>query len=197
MDEYDDGRHSGAAESGEKNGVLDVEIDEISLTPKEHEKVKNLVNGEEMRRIQRHTRRYLIVGEGGETEAANRRMIVYHLLDERDDAISTRLEDFDLTSDEIRLWTRIFDILCGRATHVVGVLEDYKGGYVWELGLSYSTSYRDKLWVLKRRYENEKTEREHFDNGMAASHIGTLMTSKRGLEWTNEDELRDRVSKIP
>ncbi|ELZ99184.1 hypothetical protein C439_15034 [Haloferax mediterranei ATCC 33500] len=150
-----------------------------------------------MQHIKNHDRRYLIVGVGGETGAATRRMDVYDLLNDRNGAISMRLEDFGLTPDEIELWNRVFDILCGRATHIVGVLEDFDGGYVWELGLLFAPSYRQKVWVLKRLYPDEQTERDKFDNGMAASHVKMLLTGNRCLEWRDEDELYDAVSQLP
>lgn len=172
-------------------------IADISLTPTEHQRVKDLVNGEEMSRVKGHDRRYLIVGAGGKTGAATRRMTVYDLLGEREDAVATRLENFGLTREDIELWTRVFDILCGRATHIVAVLEDFDGGYVWELGLLFAPSYREKVWVLKRRYEAEDVERERFDNGMAASHTEMLLTGGRCLEWRDEEELRKAVKSLP
>ncbi|MFC4360505.1 hypothetical protein ACFO0N_21370 [Halobium salinum] len=172
-------------------------ITDISLTPTEHQRVKDVVNGEEMRRIKGHDRRYLIVGAGGETGAATRRMTVCNLLGEREDAVATRLEDFGLTREDIKLWTRVFDILCGRATDIVAVLEDFDGGYVWELGLLFAPSYREKVWVLKRRYRDEDVERERFDNGMAASHTKMLLTGGRCLEWRDEEELQNAAKSLP
>lgn len=175
------------------------EVEAISLTPSEHQQIKDLVNGERMSRIKSHDRRYLVAGAGGETGAATRRKTVYNLLDARTDppAVAMRLEDFGLTPEDIRLWTRVFDILCGRATHIVGVIEDFDGGYVWELGLLFAPSYREKVWVLKRRYPDEAVERERFENGMAASHVELLLTGEHTLEWVDTDELRDVVGEIP
>jgi hypothetical protein len=194
-------RHDGSSVDSEVPGEDEVitEIEAISLTPTEHQQIKDLVNGEEMNRIKGHDRRYLVVGAGGETGAATRRRIVYDLLDTRTDppAIAMQLEDFGLTPEEIRLWTRVFDILCGRATHIVGVIEDFDGGYVWELGLLFAPSYREIVWVLKRRYPDEETERQQYDNGMAASHVRLLLTGERCHEWVNEDELRNVVDEIP
>lgn len=171
----------------------------VQLTPTEHQRVKDLVNGEQLDRIKGHERRYLVAGAGGETGAASRRQLVYDRLDSRTDppAVATQLEDFGLTPEEIRLWTRVFDILCGMATHVVAVVEDFDGGYVWELGLLFAPSYREKTWVLKRRYPDEETEREKFDNGMSASHVKLLLTGSRAFEWVDATELRTVVDEIP
>ncbi|OLZ42552.1 hypothetical protein A6E15_16985 [Natrinema saccharevitans] len=175
------------------------ELEGVSLTPSDHQRIKDLVNGPEMDRIRGHERRYLVVGAGGETGAATRRGIVYDRLDARSDppAVAMQLEEFGLTPEEIELWTRVFDILCGRATHIVAVIEDFDGGYVWELGLLFAPAYRDKTWVLKRRYPAPATERERYDNGMAASYVELLLTGDRACEWHDADELRDAVDEIP
>ena len=193
--EVDETRDAGIPDEDE----LIAEIEAVSLSPNEHQRIKDLVNGERMDRIKGYDRRYLIVGAGGETGAATRREIVYELLDERTDppAVAMQLEDFGLTPEEIRLWTRVFDILCGRATHIVAVIEDFDGGYVWELGLLFAPSYREKTWVLKRRYPDEETERERYANGMAASYVELLLTGDRAHEWLDADELRDVVDEIP
>lgn len=169
-----------------------------SLTPDEHQQVKDVVNGAEMKRILRHDRRYLVAGAGG-TGAANRRQIVYDRLTRRTspDAVAMQLEDFGLTRADIRLWTRVFDIFCGRATHIVAVIEDFDGGYVWEMGLLYSREYRPKAWILKRRYTDEQTERQKFDNGMAASHVEQLLTGPRCEEWVDESALKAAVEHVP
>jgi hypothetical protein len=91
----------------------------------------------------------------------------------------------------------VFDILCGMATHIVAVIEDFDGGYVWELGLLFAPSYREKAWVLKRRYPDDDTERDKYDNGMSASHVTLLLTGSQAFEWTDTDELRGAVENIP
>jgi hypothetical protein len=82
-------------------------------------------------------------------------------------------------------------------TQIAAVIEDFDGGYVWELGLIFAPSYREKAWILKRRYQDEKTEREQYANGMAISHVELLLTGERAREWTDTAELREAVSKIP
>lgn len=174
-------------------------LTEIQLSPTEHQRVKDLVNGDQLDRIKGHERRYLVAGAGGDTGAASRRQLVYDRLDSRTNppAVATQLEDFGLTPEEIRLWTRVFDILCGMATHIVAVIEDFDGGYVWELGLLFAPSYREKAWVLKRRYPDDDTEREKYDNGMSASHVKLLLTGSQAFEWTDTEELRAALDEIP
>ncbi|MFC3959449.1 hypothetical protein [Halovivax cerinus] len=200
MDDDADGGFDPSPGSGiSDRATLLEDLSAISLTPAEHQRVKDLVHGPLLNRIETHDRRYLVVGAGGPAEAATRRSTVYDELDARTDppATAIRLEDFDLTADDIRLWTRVFDILCGLSTHVVAVLEDFDGGYVWELGLLFAPSYRDKTWVLKRRYTDPETERDRFDNGMAASHVESLLSGPRAREWTTVADLRDAVTEIP
>ncbi|MFB6189856.1 MAG: hypothetical protein ABEI57_08220 [Halapricum sp.] len=175
-------------------------IEAVELTPSEHQRIKDLVNGPQLKRIQGHDRRYLVAGAGGETGAATRRKLVYNLLDDREDppAVAIRLEDFGLTPEEIRLWVRVFDILCGMATHIVAVIEDFDGGYVWEFGLLFAEEYRRKTWVLKRTYDDADVERRRYDNGMGASHVKLLLTGPRAFEWLDSAELETIVdSEIP
>ena len=192
-------------ENGREEGEIPSEaeltrgLEDIELTPEEHVHIKNIVHGEQFAEVVRHDRRYLVVGAGGDSDAAHRRHIVVNLLDSRTSppSIAMRLEDFGLTSNEMRLWTRVFDILCGTVTHIVGVIEDLDGGYVWELGLMFAPTYRDKGWVLKRRYADEDEERQRYDNAMGASHVKLLLTGPRAQEWSDEDELQDAVREIP
>lgn len=173
-------------------------LEEITLTPAEHQQLKNMVN-EDLRELKGYERRYLNVGAGGDSDAAERRELVYDLLDARTNPPATafKLEEYGFSTDEIRLWCRAFDILCGRASHIVAVIEDFDGGYVWELGLLFAPSYREKAWVLKRRYEDGETERDRYENGMAVSHVKLLLTGPRCHEWTSTQELRDAVDNIP
>ncbi|WP_159904852.1 hypothetical protein [Salinirussus salinus] len=174
-------------------------LTEIQLTPSEHQRVKDILNGDLLDDLKSHERRYLVAGAGGDTGAASRRQLVYERLDGRTGppAVAAQLEDFGLPPEEIRLWTRVFDILCGMATHIVAVVEDFDGGYVWELGLLFAPLYREKAWVLKRRYPDDDTEREKYDNGMGASHVELLLTGSQAYEWVDTDDLRDVVDEIP
>jgi len=106
-----------------------------------------------------------------------------------------------LTEDDIDLWAPAFDVLSETATHIVGVLEDYDGGHVWEMGLLYyrQSNVRDTLWVLKRTYADDDLQRERYDNGMAASHIAALEEAieDRVVTWRTEDDLEELLRKLP
>lgn len=174
--------------------------DQLNPTPEQHERLKNGLHGSLFDDIRRAERRYLVVGSGtGET--GERRRAVCNRLDRRLDAIAFRLEDFGFTGDELDLWAPAFDVLSGMASHIVGVIEDYDGGHVWELGFLYhqQTTVRDHLWVLKRIYDDETVHRERYDNGMAASHLTVLenAVSERVLTWRDTDELFDAIDSLP
>jgi len=198
MDESDSGPPFDDELPGEDE-LFDELMDGISLTPEENERIKDLVHGPQFQRIKGYDRRYLVVGAGSDDDAAARRQLVYDRLGDRTQppAVAARLEDFGLTGEEIRLWVRVFDILCGICTHVSAVIEDFDGGYVWELGLLFAPEYRQKVWVLKRTYEDQETERERYANGMAASYVELLLTGERAQEWSDTEELRAAVERIP
>ena len=184
--------------AGENVGDVDgIDVDGLAFTFEEHERLKTLLHGERFRELAYSDRRYLVLGAGGDSASADRRMMVYELLGNRPDALSFRLEDFGLTPDEFAVWAAAYENLCVKATHIVAVIEDYEGGYVWELGYLFHEDVREKVWVLKRDYENEAANRKHYDNGMAASHLQLLENADRTFRWTNRDDLEARVAKIP
>lgn len=174
-------------------------LEDIQITPDQHQLVKDIVHGDQLQQIKSFDRRYLVIGTGEESGASQRRELVYEQLDNRShpEAVATQLEDYKPTRDEMELWVRVFDILCGQVTHITAVIEDFDGGYVWELGLLFAPSYRPKTWVLKRHYADPDIERERFNNGMAASHTKLLLTGDRAFEWQTEQELLRAVKKIP
>jgi hypothetical protein len=149
--------------------------DRLAPTPEQHERLKNGLHGERLKRIKRADRRYLVIGRG-DGDAGDRRLRVCELLDDRIAATAFRLEDFGFTDEELELWAPAFDILSEMATHIVGILEDYDGGHVWELGFlyHYQTHVRNSLWLLKRLYSTQEEIRDRYDNGMAASHLAAL-----------------------
>jgi hypothetical protein len=173
-------------------------LEDVQLSPTEHQRLKDLVN-DDLAGLKNYDRRYLVVGAGGTSGAATRRMTVYDLLDARSNPPATafRLEEYGLTPDDIRLWVRAFDILCGRASHIVAVIEDFDGSYVWEMGLIFAPGYRDKGWLLKRTYDDPEVERERYDNGMAISHVKLMLTGPRCQEWADTEELQEAVAQIP
>ena len=174
--------------------------DQLRPTPEQHQRLKSAIHGERFVTIKRSRRRYLVIGRGG-GEAGDRRERVRSRLDERDDATAFRLEDFNLTNEELELWVPAFEILSAIASHIVGIVEDFDGGHVWELGYLYNhqTRVADILWLLKRIYDSENMMRERYDNGMAASHMAMLekAAADRVIPWGNDDELDAAVARIP
>lgn len=172
----------------------------LSLTPEQHQRLKNIVNADPLDAMKRASRRYLIVGSGS-GEAGLRREMVTDWFDSRPNAVGIRLEDVDLATEDIDLWAPVFDILATQATWIVGVLENFDGGHVWELGYLYrvQTELRDVLWILKRVYEDRERMREEYDNGMAASHLKVLeeAVETRVLTWEDEGDLRRVVEDVP
>lgn len=178
------------------------DAEQLRLTPGQHEDLKDRLHGSDrFDEIKRADRRYLVVGRGGDTGPGNRRQRVCAQLDERRGATAVRLEDFGFTGDELELWAPAFDLLSAMASHVVGVLEDFDGGHVWELGYLYhhQRHVRDILWLLKRVYDSEDEMRERYDNGMAASHLAALeeAAGDRVITWNGTEELPEAVEQIP
>ena len=173
--------------------------DQLAPTPEQHERLKNGLHGERLKRIKRGDRRYLVIGRG-DGDAGDRRLRVCELLDDRIAATAFRLEDFGFTDEELELWAPAFDILSEMATHIVGILEDYDGGHVWELGFlyHYQAHVRNSLWLLKRLYSTQEEIRDRYDNGMAASHLAALeeAVGDRVILWEDPDDLPDAVESI-
>jgi len=208
MDDGDDRARDEAAGRGreyvegvDETDLVDADPDSLSLTPAQHERLKDHLHGELLTDIKYSDERYLVVGRGGDEGPGERRRLVRDLLDDRRDATAFMLEDFGLSGEEIDLWAPAFEILCAQATRVVGVLEDYDGGHVWELGYLYheQSRVRDILWLLKRVYDDPDEQREHYDNGMAAAHLAALerAAGDRVVEWSSEASLRRGVREVP
>ena len=177
-------------------------IDEakLTVTPAQHERLKQGLHGDVLKQIKRAGRRYLVIGRG-DGDAGNRREAVVSQLNDRRDAIAFRLEEFGFSTNDIDLWAPAFDILAEMVTHIVGVLEDFDGGHVWELGYlyRYQTHVRNILWLLKRYYKTDAEMREKYDNGMAAAHLRALeeAVAERVIGWETSEELRKAVTTIP
>lgn len=190
----------------ERGLIGDVAVDDLrddatlSLTPEQHQRLKDGLHGARFDDIRRASRRYLVVGSGS-GESGERRERVCARLDDRQDAVAFRLEEFGFDADDIDLWAPAFEVLSAQATWVVGVIENFDGGHVWELGYLYrqQTSVRDVLWLLKRVYDDPDTQRAQYENGMAASHLAALEAAvgDRVVEWARPDELESAVEQIP
>ncbi|MFD1597538.1 aminopeptidase [Halobellus rarus] len=202
----DDDAVSEAIHHSETGLIGDIEDGELydeatlSLTPEQHQRLKDGLHGARFDDIRRASRRYLVVGSGS-SESGERRRRVCSRLDDRRDAVAFRLEEFGFDADDLDLWAPAFEVLSAQATWVVGVIEDFDGGYVWELGYLYrrQTSVRDVLWLLKRVYDDLEEQRAQYENGMAASHLAALEAAvgERVVEWSTLDELDSAVDRIP
>jgi len=172
----------------------------LSLTPEQHQRLKNGLHGTHFDDVRRADRRYLVVGSGSGTQGKRRRRVCARL-DDRRNAVAFRLEEFGFEADDLDLWAPAFEVLSAQATWVVGVLEDFDGGHVWELGYLYrrQTTVRDALWLLKRIYDDPDEQRAHYDNGMAASHLAALeeTVAERVLAWATVEELDRVIERIP
>lgn len=186
--------------------IDDVEPDEVIAedrlrpSPEQHERLKNALHGRLFKAIKRADRRYLIIGSGDDGPRRRRRRVT-DLLGDRPGATAFQLEGFGLADDELALWAPAFEVLAEMASHVVGVLEDFDGGYVWELGYLYhhQTHVRDVLWLLKRLYGSPEEMRRRYDNGMAASHLAALeeVAGDRDVLWEGPDDLPAAVDRVP
>ena len=174
-----------------------IDVDGLTLSFREYERLKTLQHSDRFRELAYSDRIYLVVGAGGDTGKAARRRLVTDELDQRSGATALRLEEFGLTSDELALWATTFELLCDRATHIVVIIEDYEGGYVWELGYLFQLSLRDLVWVLKREYGTPEENRAHYDNGMAASHLQLLENATRTIRWKTDDDLIAILDQLP
>lgn len=200
-----DGADPGEGAHGDFIGGVDaddlVDADRLTLTPEQHERIKERLHAADgpFEDLRRADRRYLVIGRGG-GEPGERRERVRDLLDARPGASAFRLEDFGFTGEDLDLWAPAFDLLSEMATHVVGVLEDFDGGHVWELGYLYrqGAHVRNVLWLLKRVYGSEDEMREHYDNGMAASHLAALEAAvgDRVVRWEEPADLPEAVAAI-
>lgn len=80
----------------------------------------------------------------------------------------------DLRSfDDLLRWTTQFKVMANRATHVVGLYEDSRGGHEWEAGWLDHQPYRGKFTVIKRDYPDVESKAEPFD-GMFAHFLETI-----------------------
>lgn len=190
-------------EAGYLDGVDPTELvteDRLRPTPEQHERLKNALHGELFNAIKRVDRRYLVIGQSDGGPGQRRRQVC-DFLDGRSGASAFRLEDFGLTGDELELWAPAFEICSAMASHVIGILENFDGGSVWELGFlyHYQTRIRDVLWLLKRFYASDEMMRERYDNGMAASHLAALerASADRVIQWEESADLPEAVSQIP
>ena len=69
-----------------------IDVEGLALDYEDHERLKFLLHGQQFRTLAYADRRYLVLGEGDDSDAAARRMTVYRRLDNRPDTTAFRLE---------------------------------------------------------------------------------------------------------
>lgn len=164
-----------------------------TFTPEEHQRLKDAVFSDHFQRIVAADASYFVLGnyDGGPRE--DRLTLVRDSLDSRDGAFAFLMED---VPEGWTYWTTKFKILASRADFIVPVLEDSHGSHHWEAGHIDGPKYRPKVYVLKRAYESEAEEREHFD-ALIAHFVEILDRDNRVFHWQTETELRQRVDELP
>jgi len=173
------------------------EIPDFKISPEEHARLKNKLFTSDFGRLKRFDERYLVCGSGSNGDAATRRDTAYDILDSRDDATAFKLEDFGFTGEDMDLWWRGFDILCGRATKIAVVIEDFHGGYASEMAYLWRDEYRARTWLVTRIYDDEATMREQYDDPMARSCSIAFAREGRVFEWDDPSAFREAVERIP
>ena len=185
------------AEDDELDTVGDETLDhagKASFTPEEYERLKRAVFDESFRRLVEAGTSYFVLGkyDGGPREA-RLDLVKRELEAGRGDAYAFLMKD---VPDAWEFWPTKFAILARRATFLVPVLEDSHGSHHWETGNVDQPAYRPRVHVLKRDYETDAEEREHF-SAMVAHFVEILDRDGRVYRWATENELRERVSELP
>lgn len=160
------------------------------LTPEELERLKRELSHEfVLDALVYSGRPYLVLGSYGTEERNNEEktrltMVCEVLNDRHPDHHAFLLADVPDFHENSVLQ---FLVAAQRVDHVVGVFEHSFGGHEFESGALVTLRSID-LWVLKREYETEAGEREHFD-GMMADFFELVDERDALLTWTDETEL--------
>lgn len=165
-----------------------------SFTPAEYARLKAAVFGESFRRLVDCDTSYFVLGkyDGGPREA-RLKLVTHELESSREGTYAFLMKD---VPEAWEFWPTKFAVLATRATFIVPLLEDSHGSHHWETGNVDQPRYRPKVHVLKRDYETEAEEHEHF-SAMVSHFVEILDRDGRVYHWTSEVELRERVHDLP
>lgn len=163
------------------------------ISPEQHQDLKDAVFGEKFKELVFADASYFVLGSYGEAEK-ERLLLVKDELQTREGAYAFLMNEMP---EAWEYWTTKFVIFANRADYVVGVFEHNRGGHEWEAGQLDRPDYRPKTHILKRQYDSQDREREHFD--AMFSHYLTKMDDQLGQVycWTDESELKERLEEIP
>jgi len=195
------GEDSGGESDDQLGGVLSEVLKETvahsgqeGISPEQHAELKRAVFGEEFRRHVFADRTYFVLGsyQGGRGERVE---LVCERLEARDAVSAFLMRDIP---DVWEHWTVKFRVLESRADYIVLVMEDTAGSHHWELGQVDRPEMWEKVYVLKREYDDPEVEQERF-SAMAAHSIEHLdqMDGDHVLRWRDVDELLAKVCHIP
>jgi hypothetical protein len=164
-----------------------------SFTPAEHARLKAAVFSEPFSRLVTAERSYFVLGNYDDGPREDRLLAVRAALDDRDGAFAFLMKD---VPDAWEFWPTKFRILARRAGTIVPVLEDSLGSHQWELGHVAQPKFRDRVHVLKREYDTEAAEHEHF-SAMASQFVDLLARDGQVTRWHDPATLDEAVAGVP
>lgn len=185
-------------ETDEVESILDA-LDEATdrpLTPDDVGRLKGALfeNRAAFRDVLYGDQSYFVIGSYDAEEERRLEMVKTVLDGRRPNDHAFLMKD---VPEFTRNFTLKFHVLARRVDRVVGVFEHDRGGHEWEAGALSAAPLRGKTWALKRAYPTTEEERAAFD-AMLAHFLELLDERDRLVEWTTDEELRERAeTRIP
>lgn len=163
-----------------------------TFTPDEHQQLKDAVFDEEFQRLLRADSAYFVLGNYDDGPRERRLELVKREL-EGPASVAFLMKDIP---EGWEFWPVKFQVLASRASWIVPVLEDSEGSHHWESGNLFQETYRSRVYVLKREYDTEAEEHEHF-SAMVSDFVSLIDRDDRVCFWTTEDELFVCIESVP
>ena len=163
-----------------------------SFTPGDYQQLKDAVFADAFQDFLRAEATYFVLGKYDDADRERRLEVVKRELG-GPASYAFLMKDIP---EGWEFWPVKFQILASRASWIVPVLEDSDGSHHWESGNLYQDRYRSKVYVLKREYETEAAEHEHF-SAMVSHFVDILDRDGRVCHWTSEQELTGCAGEVP
>jgi hypothetical protein len=163
-----------------------------TFAPDEHQRLKDAVFHEEFQQFLRADSTYFVLGNYDDGPRENRLELVKR---ELEGAASFAFLMKDIP-EGWEFWPVKFQVLATRASWIVPVLEDSEGSHQWEAGNLFQDKYRAKVYILKREYETEAKEHEHF-SAMVSNFVQIIDRDGRVCFWTTAAELLTCAKGVP